>query len=49
VAVACAHPALKLIDGCRLVAGWHVVADDLEATVEPRDVETHALNRTPGV
>jgi hypothetical protein len=49
VPVAAAHPPLQVGDGRGLVAGGDVVADDLEFAVEPRNVERHAANRTPGV
>ena len=42
-------PALQVRDGCGLVTGRLVVADDLEAAVESWDVERHGNHRTSGV
>ena len=47
--VAAPDPTLKFIDGGRLVAGRLEVTDDLEAAVEPGNVERHAINGTPEV
>ena len=47
--VAAPDPALQLVDRGRLVAGRLEVADDLEAAVEPRNVERHDINGTPQV
>ena len=49
VAVAAPHPALKIVDGGRLVAGRLKLTDDLEAAVQPGNVERHAVNGTPEV
>ncbi|GHJ06742.1 hypothetical protein TPA0907_11090 [Micromonospora humidisoli] len=49
VTITTPDPALKIINGGRLVAGRLELADDLEATVEPGNVERHDPHGTPRV